>query len=470
MRFKSFNSSPLVEAVALTPANLADRNNDTKEKRIDILARLIKAKEALELAKGGTFTVGNDYIDDALAHCANFKKNSDHYGRGGFPLTDKNGKEIKSNLLAKSRVFGGGVGGAGSGTKETARNECHNACMIKAMIDDGSNYEIEHFDSARIAKAYKDNGSQNLSVNTDTILETPEEWWISSYNNAKWIVDNGYVKKDHVISREGPDMNMVYLLKNKAYNNNGFKPLMNDKWNPGDVWAIEKGLNLQKELDVTSVGAFNKSIMALFTERRLVGISLKGPIKKYPPYNKVFNLRQPPESPNHKFKEIKLESTGGTFWSWKGMDIVYDTGTLNFKDGSPGKSNKAEIKGKKAKGGGLGWTIMQDFIKRETRITIPKHAGGIKKDAQSIAKKDTTKVKNMFTKYTIFYPGVKQKDFEKELFKKDWRWISAKLAALTVAEILQKNVGKKTDAIITNFVNYAGSDLLDSSTYVKVGK
>ena len=180
MRFKSFNSSPLVEA-KLTPAVLGDQNSATKEDRIDILIKLIRDKQPLELAKGGTFTVGNDYIDDALAHCANFKKNKNHYGRDGFALTDKSGKEIKSNDLKKSKVFGGGVGGAGSGTKDTARNECHNACMIKAMIDDGSNYEIEHFDSARIAKAYKDNGSKNLSVNTDTILETPEEWWISSY-------------------------------------------------------------------------------------------------------------------------------------------------------------------------------------------------------------------------------------------------------------------------------------------------
>ena len=95
------------------------------------------------------------------------------------------------------------------------------------------------------------------------------------------------------------DKQMEELVR--YYKNNGFKPLKDDKWNPGDVWAIEKGLDLKKEIDVSSVGALNKSIMVLFAERRLVGISLKGPVKKYPPYNKVYNLRQPPESPNHKF-------------------------------------------------------------------------------------------------------------------------------------------------------------------------
>jgi hypothetical protein len=469
MRFKSFNSPQLVEA-KLTPAVLAEPNSATKEDRIDILIKLVGDKQPLELAKGGTFTVGNDYIDDVLAHCANFKKNKDHYGKGGFTLTDKSGKEIKSNDLKKSKVFGGGVGGAGSGTKDTARNECHNACMIKAMIDDGSNYEIEHFDSARIAKAYKDNGATNLSVNTDTILETPEEWWISSYNNAKWIVENGYANKSHVISREGAGMNMVYALKNQAYKNNGFKPLKDDKWNPGDVWAIEKGLNLKDELDTSSVGAFNASIMNLYVERRLVGISLKGPIKKYPPYNKEFNLRQPPTSPIHKLKEVKLESNRGDFWSSKGMDIVFDSGILNFKDGSPGKSNKAEIKGKKARGGGLGWGIMQEFVRRETGIKMPDHTKGIVKMAKAIEKKNKQALKDIFTKYQLIYPSADQKEFEKELAKKDWRWISAKYAALTLGSILVKHTGKKSNAMVTNFVNYAGSDLLDSSTYVKVGK
>jgi hypothetical protein len=469
MRFKSFNSSHLTEA-KLSPAVLADPNSATKEQRIDILVRIIKSKKPLELVKGGTFTVGNEYIDDALAHCANFKKNKDHYGKGGFPLTDKSGEEIKSNDLKKSKIFGGGVGGAGSGTKDTARNECHNACMIKAMLDDGSNYDIEHFDSKRIAKAYKDNGSKNLSANTDTILETPEEWWLSSYNNAKWIVDNGYAKKDHVISREGADMNMVYLLKNQAYKNNGFKPLKDDKWNPGDVWAVEKGLKLKDELDTTSVGGFNSSIMNLFEQKRLVAISLKGPIKKYPPYNKVYNYHIPPESPIHKLKEIKLESNRGDFWSSKGMEIVYDSGILNFKDGSPGKSTKAEIKGKKARGGGLGWGIMQEFVKRETGIKMPPHTAGIAKMAKAIEKKNKKALKDIFTKYQVIYPSADQKEFEKELAKKDWRWISAKYAALTLGSILVKHTGKTTDAIITNFVNYAGSDLLDSSTYIKVGK
>ena len=466
LSFKNY----IFEAVALTPAELEKKNSKTGEFRIDILMRLIKTKQPLELAKGGTFTVGNEHIEDALSHCENFKKNSDHYGRSGFPLIDSNGKEIKSNALAKSKVMGGGFGGAGSGTKDTARNEAHNACMMRAIVDDGYNNAYEHFDDARIAKAYKDNGSGNVSVNTDTILETPENWWISSYVIAKFLAEKGYIHKGQVFDRGGPGMDLIYKLKDEAYKNNGFKPLKDDKWNPGDVWAIEKGMNLRKELDTTSVGALNACIMKLFFERRLVGISLKGPEAKSPPPSKEFNVKNPPETPRHKLVSIELESSRGDFWSSKGMTIVYDTGSMAFKDNTPGGTNKAEIKGKKARGGGLSWGIMIDFIKRTVGKAPPKHAGGIKPMAKKIEKGDKRAIKLMFDLYSVFYRGTKLKDFIIELEKKDWTWISAKLAALYVAYYLQTNIGSKADNIITNFVNYAGSDMLDSATYVKVGK
>ena len=467
MRFKSFT---ITEASKLTPQQLEKNNSKTGEPRIDILMRLIQDKVPLELAKGGTFKVGDEHIDDAISHCQNFKKNTDHYGRSGFPLTDKDGKEIKSNDLAKSKVMGGGTGGAGSGSKETARNEAHNACMMRAMVDDGFNNDLDYFDEARIAKAYKDNGSKHIDINTDKILETPDNWIKSSYILSKWLAKEGYIHKGQIFDRAGPYMTLIYQMKNMAYKNNGFKPLKDDKWNPGDVWAVEKGLDLKKELDISSVGALNASIMKLFNERRLVAISLKGPEKNDPPPNKEYNNKVPPETPRHKLKAIELESKGGNFWSSKGMKIIYDSGSMTFRDNSPGSSTKAEIDGKTARGGGLSWGIMLDFIKRTVGKAPPAHAKGIKPKAKKIAKGDRRSTKLMFDLYSEFYRGTKFKDFEEEIKKKDWTWISAKLAALYVAYFLQKNVGQKADNIITNFVNYAGSDMSDSSTYIKVGK
>ena len=61
-------------------------------------------------------------------------------------------------------------------------------------------------------------------------------------------------------------------------------------------------------------------------------------------------------------------------------------------------------------------------------------------------------------------------DFEVELKKKDKFWISAKLGALYICYFIDKYGGKTADAIVTHFVNYAGSRSTDASVYVKAGK
>jgi len=470
----SFKSHPIKEGTALTPAQLANMNSATKEPRIDILMRLIKDKKPLELIKGGTFIVGDEYIDQAISNCQLFKKNQDHFGRSGFTLIDKEGKEIKSNDLLKSKVMGGGGGGAGSGTADTERNESHNACMMRAIVDDGYNNDIEHFDQARIAKAHSTNGTNNISANTDKILETPDDWNQSSYFAAKWLAENKYINKSQTFHRGDKKMNAIYALKNIAYKNNGFKALKDDKWNPGDVWAMAKDFNPVKEIDVTSVSAMNRSLIEHFNTRRCVGISLKM-VKKYPPYNKEHNNQVPPDSDLHKLKALELESNRGDFWSSKSATIVYDTGSMNLKDNSPGSTVKAEIKGKTSRGGGISWGEMVEFVRRETGKNMGAHAKAIKPIAKKIEKElskgnDRTVKKNWYPLYNEFYKNVSYKDMLEQLKQKDWTWISAKYAEMLLFYHIQKAGGTKANAIITHMINYAGSAMVESAVYIKVGK
>ena len=57
-----------------------------------------------------------------------------------------------------------------------------------------------------------------------------------------------------------------------------------------------------------------------------------------------------------------------------------------------------------------------------------------------------------------------------ELKKKDGQWISSKFAITMVAYQLEKLGGRKLNDTLTNFINYAGSELSESSAYVKAGK
>ena len=357
--FKSFQIS---EATALDKTELQKPNSNTGEPRIDILRRIIKDQKPLELKKGGTFVVAD--IDDALQKLKQFETQPSNIS---FVSTD--GTMVPLSQMAKSKVFGGGSGGAGGGTANTKLTESHQCVMLQAMMDNGLQEE-SYFDTdimkAAFAKVKVDESEKN-------ILALEGDWFTSSYNIAKLLIKEGYVHKNHVFHRGSKEMIEIYKLKTKAFKNMGFSPLKDDKWNPGDIWAIDKSFNIDKELPTETVNGLNQALIKHFNDKRLVGISLKGPEKKYPPPMKEFNNQYPPDAKVFKYKGVLLQAaTRGDFWSSKNATIKFDDGEMTLKDNSPGDTVKAEIKGKNARGGGLSWGPMSDFINRETRKKVPK--------------------------------------------------------------------------------------------------
>ena len=185
---------------------------------------------------------------------------------------------------------------------------------------------------------------------------------------------------------------------------------------------------------------------------------------------KEFNVKLPPDTDDHKVLKILTQGEKrGTFWSAKGITIMFDEGKMSLRDGTPGGAIKGEIMLKTARGGGAGWGEFSDGIKQVFRKNLPKHKAGVYKYAKGIAKKrDKKGIKIFWTMFNHFYKNVNYEEFEKELFKKDTNWLSAKLACLYVAYYVDINMGRKANRFITKIVNYAGSKAEDSSAYVKV--
>lgn len=459
---KFLEDNPIVEAVALTPAQLDANNSKTGQPRIDILKQLVVDKKPLELAKGGNIIVTD--IETALIHIANFKKNPNHYGTKGFPLETESGTYM-SNQLSKSKVFGGGGGGAGSGSKDTKRNESHNAVMIHAMLEHGHNQPLEFFTNDILKNAHK---LSKVDAKWDEISDIPDEWMLSSYNISKELIIKGFVKKGMTIHRGSAEMIRIYAKKNEAYKNMGLGPLKDDKWNPGDVWAIDKGFNIE-DLDSSNIAALNGSILENYLNRRLVGISLKGPMTKNVP-TQEFNIDKSLIK-SYKYLGFDLETKGGSYWSAKNGSLRFDSGVLMFKDNKQFGNIKAEIKGKKARGGGLSWGIMHDYLIRNGRkYGLKPHAGYIVKQAKKMAKGDDKAIKEYYMYFNYFYNNISYEEFKKQLKKMDGQWISSKFAITMIAYQLEKLGGKNLNDTITNFINYAGSELTESSAYVKAGK
>ena len=263
LAFKKFKSDSIQEAVKMTPAELKKPNSITGEDRLDILTRLIRDNKPLELAKGGTFTVTE--IDDALSQIEIFKK----LGKP-FPLHG-DGKTISSSELGKSSVFGGG-GGSGGGTLNTKITESHQCVLCQAMLDHGIQSE-EFFQNPDILKAaYK---QVDVDASFDEILSVEDGWFTSSYLSAEILLKEGYINKSQKFHRNSKLMNSIYAMKNIAYKNADQKPVKDDKWNPGDIWAVRARVDVNKALSDKSQGDCNKTVLENFMSRDIVGISLK---------------------------------------------------------------------------------------------------------------------------------------------------------------------------------------------------
>ncbi len=467
MQFKDYlklsKESLISEGTALTPANLGEKNSKTGEERIDILRDLVRGSKPLQLKKGGSVVVVN--IDDALHHIKNFKKNNNHYGRQGFPL-ETNGGTIMSNDLLKSKVFGGQVGGAGGGSTDTRRNESHNAVMLHAMLEHSHKNPLEFFTNDILKAAYK---SADVDAKWNEIESMPDEWMLSSYNISKELIQLGYVKKGHTIHRGSKTMNAIYKKKNEAYANMGSRALKDDKWNPGDVWAVSKGFDISS-WNSNTIDELNVDILKSFLDRTCVAISLKGPMTKDVPIAE-YNIDQSILK-EYKFVDFRLESKGGNYWSSKMGHLDFSGGTLDIKDGKHFGSIKAEKKGKKARGGGIGWSEMSGYLGRYGRKfelkPISRHAKPLAKAIEK--KQDERSIKEFFKYYNYFYKNDKYETFKENLIKMPGHWISAKFAITQLGYHINHIPRNKLHELTTNFVNYAGSEVAESSAYVKAGK
>jgi len=447
----------LEEGTNLGSGELGKPNSKTGEARTDILRKLIQAKKPLELVKGGSIVVGD--IEGALAAIDQYEKDGSI-----FAVLDTKNNPIKISQLKKSAVFGGGGAGAGGGTKQTAIAEAAQCVWCAAILDLGIGASIDSYTDDVLTKAFKQVDVGNTTLKE--ILEIDDAWKNSSYLSAQLLLKEGYIKRGMVFHRDSKLMKAIYQAKNEAFKNNDFPKFTDDKWNPGDIWAVGPNFNI-KSLNTDTVRGLQKSILQNFVDRTCVGISLKKIVKKAK--SKDLNVELPPDTDDYKVLKSAakaIKSGRGDIWSSKGGTIQYDDGYLMVKDNSAYGSIKAEIQGKTARGGGVGWSYIKDSAKQTLRIVLPE-IKTIARAAKKISKGDKKESNKMFELMQKVEP-MSREEFDKNIKKKPGDWIHAKLGTLYMIEAVERFGGRKTNRWITKLINYAGSKTEDSSAYVKI--
>ena len=452
--FKTF----LTEGTKLTPRELKKPATGGPNKgmaRTEILANKIRKQEPLTLADGKKFEVANP--SEALASIEQFRKDGK-----AFKLIDKSGKEISSSDLLKTSDFGGGTG-AGGGTKNTAIGESAQCVWMAAMVDIGYDQPLESFTDEVLTEAFKKVSVGKTSLKD--ILSIDESWKKSSYLTAQFAIKDRIIERDMTFHRDDNLMKAIYSAKNTAFKNNDFKPLTDDKWNPGDIWAADSDFKIS-ELNTNTVEGFNDDILDLYLQKRLVGVSLKKVSKGVKSVEK--NVTRPPETEDYKFVAGHIKAlTRGEWYTSKTNYITYIGGQLDIRANTGFGSHKVEIKGKGARGGGASWGVMSDAAKRIYRKELPKNSK-MKKEAKLIASGD----KRAVQKFTKLLQIVDKKISNAEVIEKlatlgknSDIWIHGKLGGLYVLELISKG-GQKANKFVTQIINYAGSSTSDSSAYI----
>ena len=449
-------SEYLQEGTNLGSKELSKPNSVTGEKRTNIFRKMVKGGVPFTLVKGGKFTVSN--VKSALAALKQYE-----HDEVSFSVLDQDGNPVKITQISKSTEFGGGVTGAGAGTKQTAIAESAQCVWLQAMLDNGM-HELEYFTDSVLKHAYK---NVDVDSSLNEILAVDDTWKISSFLSAKLLIKEGYVNKGMEFHRGSKTMKLIYNLKDQAFKNNDLSKFTDDKWNPGDIWAVKKGFNIKKELKFDSVKALQRSILKHFVDRNIVAISLKKITKAAKA--KEYNISLPPDTDDYKLKEILIMSkTRGTFWSSKAGSIIYDSGAMEVKANSSYGSSKVEIKGKGARGGGAGWGYIKDAAKQALKFILPETRTMVS-NAKKILKGDTKEMKRFYQLVANIDPNLMhEEEFNVEIRKKDGPWIAAKLAVCHLISMIKDNHGVKANRYITKLINYAGSKTEDSSTYVKI--
>lgn len=454
----------LSEDATLNKSLLLKDNPSTSEKRFDILIRVIKNNTPIKTANGKKAVIAD--AENSIQSVLNYVSGA---GKRTLVLPTIDGKKLKLTDIALVSPFNWGGSGAGGGTKQTKMQEAAQCVWCAAMVGRGSAGIIDDYTNEILRLAYRDTNIGKTTLQEVLALSQDDTFRYSLYETARTLFENGYIKNGMRFHRNSNTIKQIHAAKQRAFANSGLIALSNDRWNPGDIWAIDKNVKIPGDLNTSSTRALQKRILELFNARQVVSISLKTIREKKIGQIEEYNREIPPENTTFKMVKASPQSGGdiGDFWTAKYGVILYDSnGELRIKPDKAMGSMRIEIYGRGARGGSAGWLYIQEQMKNVLGADLPS-LSAIKKIANGCVKKNLSELN---TAYEMFNRAemMTRADFDKNIADKQNGWIYSKYAVCAVISVLNRVSPTKANDFITSIVNYAESRNSNSTVFVKV--
>ena len=446
-------------------------NSNTKESRIDIMRKAL-GKTKIPV------------IDGSEPIFADIQENRDalEIFAGGdttpFRLRTQNMRYVKSTNIAKSAIFGGGFGNTDSNkvpaTILTARFESLQCLYCAAM----TNTRVKNREevTTKVLERAQRRVFMGKTKFKD-VIALDDSWHQSSYFVAKRLINEGYITSAYTFHRDDDIMNSIYDAKVRAFKNNDMANLNNDKWNPGDIWAIKSGVDVKKifkDAD-TSVKKINSVVQQAFDDKTIIGISLKKVVKEEAMKSSVLNSDKTNKFvKKYELEGMKITGAKSMFSAQGGRLSLSDNLEVDVRSSTYLGSLNMEILLKTARGGRAGQGPQLDAAKRFMNYTYPDNTKQ-KLESQAIANKDERAIDNFWMMVDTIQKSPLVKDrpvdestFKAELNNQNLGVIHVKLAVAYIFYGLVKASKQQRNDFVDYIANYSGSSLPESSVYLKV--
>lgn len=385
-----------------------------------------------------------------------------------FTLDLRSGGTIQSNHIGKSPLFGGqGVGEGATG--ETARFESLHCLYIAAMLKEGEGKQFSHFTYETLKKYSTE---VNVSEPFEEYVKIDPSWHESSYEIAKALIQKKYINRSHTLHRGDRIMAAIYKAKNRVRKNEGKPSLQDDKWNPGDIWAIKRGTDVESLLrNVSTLSELNQIILKHFLDRTIVGISLKKVNKNKTVKLSDYNIEKSILD-IHTFSNVTLETAKGKgIWTSKYGFFFFDNHKkADIRAPNHFASINFELQGSDARAGRTGWGQIAYSASAHLKKDMPKNTTIASQAKTLAAKKYPIKLAKDFYKLVKnIHPEISEDDFIVGLDSKQGQahFIHALLGAAYIGSALVSSTKKQRDDFTSEIVNVMAAKTQDSSAYVK---
>ena len=447
--------------VQMYSAELIKVNSQTGELRTEIMKRKIRNNEPFELSNGDFFVVTD--VDDAIKKIDNI----DRINPTNLEFTGEiDGKPTKvlTSKFVKTKEFGGQTGGTRGGSEDTALHEsaqcyyCSAVCNVLGKIANR-----EDFTPAVLHKAA---GFVDATTNVENVIEKMNDSWTeSSILIANELFKGQYIKKGMYFHRGSKVMEDIYNAAREAAKRTEI-PFKNDKWNPGDIWAISTNVDISK-LNATSLPAFNNDILKLYNKRELVAISLKlakksAKIDEYNVSNERVNYRPIEYSYSEKSKRSTFETNNKVF-------LTFNGGVCEGRAFNKFSNWSFEIKGKTAAGGKCGYGPILGILKYNGNNSLKLDYKTIKKMIMTVNDNLISEMYELYQKYDSD-KNLSADEFKKFIKEKsknpaEQNWLFSKYTGMRVLAAIDDS--EKENDIVNDIILYASSQSTFSSAFIK---